>query len=158
MPAQPPMIFSRPTPPPMPAPAPVLINPLGAISAPAVISPTLAARPVVTTAAYRPATPAFAQTTVAQPAVLTTARPAATTVAHRPWVYYYPPAPVIAPVYAPPVYAAPVYAPPVVVAPPAPVVVASPVIPAPVYVAPAPVMRARTIVRPWGARTVIRYW
>jgi len=135
---QPQPIFSRPVPPVMPPPAPVIVNGYSS-NAPAV-SPTIATRPVVLTS-----------------------RPTVTTVAYRPWVYYYPPAPMIAPVYAPPVYAAPVvaapvFAPPVAVAPLAPVVVASPVIPAPVYVAPAPVIRARTIVRPWGTRTVIRTW
>ena len=77
-----------------------------------------------------------------------------------------------------PVYAAVAQAPVIVQAPvalpapvmPAPVVVPSPIYaPAPViaapvmtYYAPAPVyyapVRARTIVRPWGVRTVYRYW
>jgi hypothetical protein len=87
-------------------------------------------------------------------------------------------APVVtAPVTTAPVATAPVatvaQAPVIVQSPvvaPAPVVVQSPMIaPAPVvaapivtYYAPAPVyyapVRARTIIRPWGARTVYRYW
>jgi hypothetical protein len=87
-----------------------------------------------------------------------------------------------APVAAAPVVAAPVASGPVATVAQAPVIVQSPVIapapmivqspvyaPAPVvaapvvsYYAPAPVyyapVRARTIIRPWGARTVYRYW
>jgi hypothetical protein len=58
------------------------------------------------------------------------------------------PAPMIAP--APMVAPAPYMAPAPIVAP-----VTTYYAPAPLYYAP---VRARTIVRPWGARTVYRYW
>ena len=79
--------------------------------------------------------------------------------------------PINYPVYAPVAQAPVVVQSPVVVEQPvmaAPAVVApAPIMPAPVvtyspYYAPYPVyypaVRARTIVRPWGARTVYRYW
>jgi hypothetical protein len=73
------------------------------------------------------------------------------TVAQAPVIVQQPvmaPAPVIAP--APVMAPAPIIAPAPVVAP-----VTTYYAPAPVYYAP---VRARTIVRPWGARTVYRYW
>ncbi len=82
---------------------------------------------------YAPvATPAFSPVVMQQPVVVQ--QPIAPAVV----------AP--APVYAP----APIMAPAPVVAP-----VTTYYAPAPVYYAP---VRARTIVRPWGARTVYRYW
>lgn len=73
------------------------------------------------------------------------------TVAQAPVIVQQPvvaPAPVIAP--APVMAPAPIIAPAPYVAP-----VTTYYAPAPVYYAP---VRARTIVRPWGARTVYRYW
>ena len=72
-------------------------------------------------------------------------------------------APVATVAQAPVIVQSPVFAPaPVVVQ--SPVMAPAPVVAAPIvtYYAPAPVyyapVRARTIIRPWGARTVYRYW
>jgi ribonuclease E len=72
-------------------------------------------------------------------------------------------APVATVAQAPVIVQSPVYAPaPVVVQ--SPIIAPAPVVAAPVmtYYAPAPAyyapVRARTIIRPWGARTVYRYW